>query len=139
MEPPELDSIIIETGLEDLFDRGGFFSAKEYSRLWRVLYTSSFLKRENSTRILKWLSETDFDEYLASSVDKNIVFSHKWGLNQNHHVFLDSGIVYIPNRLYIITVMIQGDGSAGEEERATMMMQNIGSTVYNYIVAYDNK
>ncbi|MBI2476297.1 MAG: serine hydrolase [Candidatus Taylorbacteria bacterium] len=138
MNPPELDSIIIETGLEELFDKKGWFSAKEYSRLWRALYTSSFLKRGNSTRILKWLSETDFDEYLASGIDKNILFAHKWGRNQNYRVFLDSGIVYIPNRPYIITVMIRGDGSAGEEGRATMILQNIGSTVYNYIISYTN-
>lgn len=136
MRPSEIDPIITETGLEELFDTRSFISAKEYSRLYRALYTSSFLKQENSTKILKWLSESDFDRYLASGIDKNVIFSHKWGLNQNYHVFLDSGIAYVPYRPYIITVMIQGDGSAGEEERAATIMREIGSKVYNYIVTY---
>ena len=136
MNTSEIDPIIVETGLEALFDERGFVSAKEYSRLYRVLYTSSFLKRENSERILKWLSESDFDLYLASGIEQNVTFANKWGLNQNYHVFLDSGIVYVPHRPYIITVMIQGDGSSGEEEHARVVMRDISSRTYNYIVAY---
>lgn len=138
MNPSDIDSIIDEVGLEALFDEKGFISAKEYSRLFRALYTSSFLKRENSTRILQYLLGSDFDRYLASGIDKNAVFAHKWGLNQNYHVFLDSGIVYAPNRPYLITVMIQGDGSVSEEERAEAIMREIGSKIYNYIVTYTN-
>ncbi|MBI1975259.1 MAG: serine hydrolase [Parcubacteria group bacterium] len=136
MTPLEIGPVITETGLEALFDKMGFVSAKEYSRLWRALYTSSFLKRENSTRILKWLSESSFDRYLASGIEKDVIFAHKWGLNQDYHVFLDSGIVYTPYRPYIVTVMIQGDGSAGEEEHARVTMENISAKVYRYITAY---
>ncbi len=136
MNPSEIDPIIVETGLEALFDERGFVSAKEYSRLYRALYTSSFLKRENSERILKWLSESDFDRYLASGIEQNVTFANKWGVNQDYHVFLDSGIVYVPHRPYIITVMIRGNGSSGEEERARAVMRDISSRAYNYITTY---
>lgn len=136
MNPSEVDLIIMETGLEDLFDARGFVSAKEYSRLWRALYASSFLEPENSIKILEWLTESDFDRYLAGGLGENITFAHKWGRNQAYHVFLDTGIVYIPHRPYLVTVMIQGDGSPGEEERAAATMREIGSTIYNYIATY---
>ncbi len=139
MTPSDIDDIIVETGLDELFDERGFVSAKEYSRLYRALYTSSFLQRKNSSKILEWLMESDFDKYLAGGLDAAVPFAHKWGRNQAYRVFLDSGIVYVPNRPYIITVMIQGDGSAGEEERAAAIMREIGRETYNYIKAYDKQ
>jgi hypothetical protein len=39
-------------GLQDLYNEKGFISAKEYTRILRVLYTSNFLKPENSQRIM---------------------------------------------------------------------------------------
>ncbi|HEY4488764.1 MAG TPA: serine hydrolase [Candidatus Paceibacterota bacterium] len=131
------DPLIYETGLEELADSTGKTDAKEYSRLYRVLYTSSFLKRENSSKILTWLVYTDFDRFLASGLESNVKFANKWGINTGDHVYHDSGIVYIPGRPYILTVMVQGDGSFGEEALVQDLMHDISERVYSYISSYE--
>ena len=138
MSTTELQPIIEEIGLDDFFDKEGKVSAKEYSRLFRTLYTSSFLKRENSSKILTWLSELDFHKFLASGIDGKTTFAHKWGANRKVHVFADSGIVYVPNRPYIITVMIQSDGTSTGEQKAEELMQKISSSIYQYVLLYKN-
>ncbi|MDP3726647.1 MAG: serine hydrolase [bacterium] len=133
-------SIIDETGLEDLFDEEGRVSSKEYSRLFRTLYTSSFLKRGNSALILEWLSQSDFSQYLSMGIDKNVIFANKYGKNFQFYVYLNSGIVYIPNRPYIISVMIRGDSTKDEEDeerKAQEIMVEISKRVYQYIAHYD--
>lgn len=138
MNVGEFRLIVDEIGLDDFLDKQGKVSAKEYSRLFRALYTSSFLKRENSTKIITWLAETHFNRYLAASVPDSVTFSHKWGVNQDVHVFSDSGIVYVPNRPYIITVMIQGDQTEQEEEKVQKLMKTISDKIYRYVAQAQN-
>lgn len=138
MSASELQPIIEETGLDDFFDKDGGVSAKEYSRLFRTLYTSSFLKRENSSKVLEWLSESKFDKHLMGGMDKKVKFAHKWGVNEDFHAFADSGIVYMPNRPYIITVMIKGDKSAEEAVKVQETMKKVSSIIYNYVTSYTN-
>lgn len=136
MGTSELQPIINETGLDELFNDEGFFSAKEYARLYRSLYTSSFLQRANSSKILEWLSQTDFDRYLAAGIDENVRFANKWGMNPQFHAFLDSGIAYVPDQPYILVVMVQGDQSENEEEKVEAIMKEISSKAYQYITTY---
>lgn len=132
----ELQDIIRAVGLDELFDQEGKISAKEYSRIFRSLYTSSYLKRENSQKILKWLAESPYQEYLGQGIPKEITFSHKIGDNKNVDIILDSGIVYIPNRPYLITVTI--DFSQGEmnREKALELMKIISEKSFQYINDY---
>ena len=132
----DLLAIEAEIGIEQLGDSQGKTTAKEYSRLYRALYTSSFLTRENSSKILGWLLETDFDKYLASGLPRGTPFANKWGKNTNDNVYHDSGIVYIPGRPYILTVMVQGDGSWNEDALAQDLMHDISEKVYSYIASY---
>lgn len=122
-------------GLGELYDQDYEITAKEYSRIFRALYTSSFLKREYSQKILEWLAETPFDEFLASAVPKEVVFSHKIGTHNEKNTYLDSGIVYIPNRPYLLTVMIKVvDGES--KEKAKEIMKQISRKAYEYIKNY---
>ena len=135
----ERRTIIDETGLEELFDKEGKISSKEYSRLFRSLYTSSFLERENSSKILTWLSKSDFSQYLSQGIDKDVVFANKYGKNYQFYIYANSGIVYVPNRPYIISVIIKGDPSKDEQEeeiKAQAIMTEISSKAYEYVVNY---
>ncbi len=119
-------------GMEELYNENYDITAKEYSRIFRALYSASYLNRENSQKLLKWLSETSFDELLGSGVPNEVVFSHKIGEAHKEVVFLDSGIVYVPNRSYLITVMIEvGDG--GGIERAKEIMGKLSKAAYIYV------
>ena len=136
MDAVELNSVLEELGLKDLFNDAGQITAKEYSRLFRALYTASFLNRENSEFMLEWLSDTDFSEFLSRDIPKNIMFAHKFGINEEDRVFSDSGIVYVENRPYLITVLVSVTGNGTPEsdlEHAARIMSEISQKTFLYI------
>ncbi len=135
----DLKKVIESLGMESLFTPEGKVSAKEYSRILRSLYTASFLKRENSTYILNLLDEATFDDFLFQAIPSNISFAHKYGENLSLMTFSDSGIVYLSNRPYIISVMLQGNASGDqtkEKERAAQFMKRISQETFNYFSAF---
>lgn len=137
----DLKEVIQALGMEVLFTKEGKISAKEYSRILRSLYTASFLSRENSQKILKWLSASPFDDFLVAGVGKNILFPHKYGVDDALKAYSDSGIVYLPNRPYIISVMVQGNPNGPyeeEREKAALFMKEISKEVYEYFSTANN-
>jgi hypothetical protein len=132
----ELNEVTTDLGLEELFTSEGLVSAKEYSRLFRSLYTSSFLKRENSEKILNFLGHTELKNFLAQGIPNGVFFSHKFGIDRANHSYLDSGLVFVPNRPYLITVAIRGLGAPGEEGEINDFMKSVGELTYKYISEY---
>jgi len=121
------------TGLQDLYNENGFISAKEYTRILRVLYTSNFLKPENSQKILKCMSDSTFKDFLSQGIPEGVSFAHKYGENVNteYNIFADSGIVYIPKRPYMISVIIKGKDSSIETRTwAKNLMKEISLQAY---------
>ncbi len=118
-------------GMEKFFDENYDITAKEYSHIFRALYSASYLNRENSQKILQWLSETRFDELLKSGVPDGVLFSHKIGEEFEESVFLDSGIVYVPNRPYLLTVMVKAQ--SGGIEKAKEIMKALSHSAYDYV------
>lgn len=119
-------------GMEELFDENYDITAKEYSRIFRALYIASYLNRENSQKILEWLSMTKFNEFLGAGVPSEVLFSHKIGEEFKEVVFLDSGIIYIPHRPILITVMVQiKDG--GDVTNAREIMKELSKSAYTYV------
>ncbi len=120
-----------QTGLLDLYNEKGFISAKEYTRILRVLYTSSYLDPEHSEKILKYMSQSTFHSYLSQGVPSDVVFAHKYGENLEQFIFADSGIVYVPGRPYMITVMIKGKDFSDETRVwAQNLMKEISTFAY---------
>ncbi len=121
-----------ETGLQDLYNDEGLISAKEYTRSLRVLYTSSFLEPKNSEKILEYMSHSTFKDYLSQGIPSDVPFAHKYGENKLHNIFADSGIVYVPGKPYMITVIIKGKDSAPETKAwAIGLMKEISERVYS--------
>ncbi len=120
-----------ETGLQDLYNEKGFISAKEYTRILRVLYTSSFLEPENSEKILNLMAQSKFKDYLSHGIPSGVKFAHKYGENTQYSIFADSGIVYVPGKPYMITVIIKGkDSTASTRVWATGLMKEISEHAY---------
>ena len=118
-------------GLQDLYNEKGFISAKEYTRLLRVLYTSNFLEPENSEKILEYMSHSVFKDYLSQGIPHDVKFAHKYGENKEYDIFADSGIVYIPGKPYMITVIIKGKDSSTETRAwAVHLMKEISEKAY---------
>ncbi|MBP6946262.1 MAG: serine hydrolase [Candidatus Pacebacteria bacterium] len=132
----EVNHVISNLGLEKLLTEDGRVSAKEYSRFLRSLYSANFLNRENSQRILEWLDASTFEDFLAHSISNDIPFPHKFGENTEVRIYADSGIVYVPNRPFIISVMIQGSPKLSLEEdraQAIAFMRAVSQEAYEYI------
>ena len=119
-------------GMEQLFNENYDITAKEYSRIFRSLYTASYLNRENSQTILSWLAQTPFNEFLQAGTPSDVLFSHKIGEEFEQVIFLDSGIVYVPNRPYLITVMVEVADGYGVE-KAQEIMKELSESAYTYV------
>jgi hypothetical protein len=135
MHNDELNRIIEDLGLEALFTEEGRVSAKEYSKLFRALYTSNLLTREHSEMILRWLDSSPFNDFLSRDISPEIPFPHKYGEKVTLNVYADSGIVYLPNRPYLITVIIAGNQGVpieAERARAAEFMRRVSAEVYAY-------
>jgi hypothetical protein len=114
----EIDAVREGLGLQDLFNEQGQVTAREYSRMFRALYTASYLSRANSQLLLDMLSRAEWDHFMGQVVPDSIPFPRKYGLQPETHTFLESGIVFVPNRPFLITVMIQTPGTKSSEEEA---------------------
>ncbi|MGI9118457.1 MAG: serine hydrolase [Minisyncoccia bacterium] len=122
----------LETGLQDLYNIEGHISAKEYTRLLRVLYTSSYLEPKDSEKILQYMADAKFKDFLSQGLPKDVMFAHKYSVNKDEFIFADSGIVYVPGKPYFITVIIKGkDFSPQTQEWAKGLMRDISIHAYN--------
>jgi hypothetical protein len=122
--------------MENLFNEEYDITAKEYSRILSSLYNASYLNREHSQLLLTYLSDTPFTEFLNSGVPEEVAFSHKIGEEFEKSVFLDSGIAYVPNRPYLITVMVDTSANNGGVEKAKEIMKTVSEKAYNYVANY---
>ncbi len=131
----QFEEVVNTLGLQDLFRINGAVSAKEYSRILRSLYTASYLNRANSERILEWLDEATFSDFISHSIENEIPFPHKYGLDREKRIFGDSGIAYIANRPYIISVLVEGRADSTYEEEyeiASGFIQDVSMTTYTF-------
>jgi beta-lactamase class A len=131
----ELGELKDAIGLDDLFNEKSEVSAKEYARMFRALYNSSFLTRSGSQQILQWLTQTPFNRMLPSGMPAGTTFPHKIGEDNVEKNYLDSGIVYLSNRPYLIAVMIKQHDQA----KADAIMKQISKAAYEYINGYDQR
>ena len=85
-------------------------TAKQYSLFMRVLYNASYLNIDDSEYCTELLSHSDFNKGLLNGLPKEIKVAHKFGEANdglNAH-FCESGIIYINNTAYLLTVMTKG-------------------------------
>ncbi|MFA6194354.1 MAG: serine hydrolase [Patescibacteria group bacterium] len=119
-------------GLEELYDDNYDITAKEYSRIFRALYSASYLNRDNSQKLLSWLTQTSFDEFIGSGIPTTTLFAHKIGEEYKEVVFLDSGIFYVAGRPCLITVMaeVKDGGGVGSAQK---IMGELSKIAYDYV------
>lgn len=86
---------------------------KDYASFFRVLYNSSYLDRGFSNKILEIMSESKFTEGLRAGVPVDVKVSHKFGErvfeNSPERQLHDCGIIYHPQRPYLLCVMTRGE------------------------------
>lgn len=83
-----------------------------YSSFFRILYNATYLSPKRSEEILQTLAKSTFRQGLVAGVPSMVTVSHKFGeraLGAYPAVQLhDCGIIYHPDRPYLLCVMTQG-------------------------------
>ena len=85
-------------------------TANQYSLFMRVLYNATYLNIDDSEYCTELLSHSDFNKGLLNGLPKEVKVAHKFGEANdgvNAH-FSESGIIYINNAPYLLTVMTKG-------------------------------
>lgn len=109
-------------------------SPKTYSKLFRVLYNSSYLNRKNSRILLNILSETTFNDGIKSGIENNqIKVANKFGFRNLKDGFQlhESAIVYLNSNPYLLTVMTEGKSN----DDLYMILKHISQLVYTNCLA----
>ncbi len=132
LDPNELLKVQNHLGLADFISADLEISAKKYAPILRSLFSAAYLSVENSEKILNWMSESNFNDYLAGGMPPATKFSHKIGAEDEKKVYLDAGIVYLPNRPYILIVMVKNY----DTDKADAIMRDVSQRVYNYMLNY---
>lgn len=134
LEPEEFAATQKSLGLDSFFSNEGKISAKNYAVILRALYNSSYLETVDSEKLIEMMANSETNEFLSQGVPGDVKFSHKIGISDEKSVYLDAGIVYIPNRPYFLIVMV----NTPDENKAKIEMKEISEKVYNYINSYNN-
>lgn len=144
LDSGELEDVYVHLGMDDIIDAlkkspkkdaetDNRITAKRYSIFFRSLYNSTFLSQEYSQLFLSILEKAPH-ELLSAGIPENISFVHKTGVRVDEAVRADSGIVYVPGRPYIITVMVQQkDKGKLNEAVVNKLFEDISSEIYTYV------
>ena len=111
-----------------------YMSDKLYSRLFRVLYNSTYLNEEYSEKALKILANPDFPNGITHSLPKDILVANKFGertiYNQNGSVryreLHDCGIIYATKSPYLLCIMTKG----ANFKKLETIIQDISTMTY---------
>lgn len=114
IDPAKIDKVTEDLGITTSTNStpDDFMDVSEYSRLFRVLYYTTYLNKDYSEKALTILSKSEFSQGITRLLPKNIVVAHKFGErkydNMGNYQLHDCGIVYYPNRPYLLCVMTKG-------------------------------
>jgi len=105
-------------------------TVKALSNMFLALYNSTYLSTEHSQFLLEHLSNTDVTGGIPKYIPNDIKIAHKFGILDEKNIFSDCGIVYVPNRDYLLCVGLEGKNKDTSEE----FIANISKDVYDYVV-----
>lgn len=132
LEVAEMNDVYEHMGLDGFLKTNGNLSAKRYATIVRTLFNASYLSEANSQKLLSYMTQSPFVDYLQQGLPPLIPFAHKIGISESEGVYLDSGIVYAEHRPYLLTVMIR----TKDEKRAKEIMADVSKRVYTYVSSY---
>lgn len=86
-------------------------SPRDYSVFMAALYNGSYLTIAESEYATSLLAQCSFKEGLLRGLPENVKVAHKFGEagSQQIHELHETGIVYLNNSAYLITVMTRGN------------------------------
>lgn len=107
-------------------------TVRTYASFFRILYNATYLANGYSEEVLEMLTRSTFKEGLVAGIPTNVQVAHKFGeralggvSNQLH----DCGIVYHPERPYLICIMTRGNNF----DNLKNTIRDISKLVYTHV------
>lgn len=113
-------------------DSEAWVTVRDYASIFRILYNSTYLSRGASNHILELLAKADFKGGLRDGLPPDVLISQKFGertLGDSRQMH-DCGIVYFPQRPYLLCVMTKGPYDL---RTLDTVVQSISRTVFEYV------
>jgi len=106
-------------------------SAKDYSRFFIELYNGSYLTFKDSEASMTLLSQVVFKEGMIKGIPASVPVCHKFGESGSDAEphFSESGIVFVENKPYLLTVMLSGH----DVQKLPAISAEISDLVYRFV------
>jgi beta-lactamase class A len=129
----KVEETYTDLGIEMPLDSQYSLPVRTYASFFRILFNATYLNREMSEKALQLLSQATFENGLKAGVPADTVIAHKFGEKEadenNSNQLHDCGIIYYPQKPYVLCVMTRGN----EFEKMANVIKNISSVVYGEI------
>ncbi len=129
----ELDSIFKHVGIENPYrapPNNQTVSPRDYIRLFKALYYSTYLSPELSQLGLELATDTSNENMLSAGVPPGTQVAHKFGIYGEGSLALhDCGIVYHEKNPYYICIMTQNIPI----DKAARLIRDISQTTYEFV------
>jgi beta-lactamase class A len=103
---------------------------KTLSNMFIALYNAKYDNVADSQQILNYLDNSTSNDELPAGVPQDISVAHKFGVNITDQTYSDCGIVYAPNRNYLLCLGSQG----APKKTADAFMVEASKAVYQYVI-----
>jgi len=110
-----------------------YITPKNFSSILKSLYFSAYLSYEYSNEILDFMTTSEYTQSLVEPLPKEIRVAHKFGVysldKEGFNVHSDCGIIYFPQRPYILCVMV----NTPDSDIAEGLIREISEKVYKFV------
>lgn len=111
-----------------------FLSVEQYSLIFRVLYSTTYLTPQYSQQALDLLSKAHYVSGVVAGVPKSVVVAHKFGVTTDSATSTspveselhDCGIVYYPDHPYLLCIMTRGSNFSSLQS----LVQQLSTVTY---------
>ncbi len=106
-------------------------TARSYASFLKCLYFACYVSTDASQEIMTYLTHSTYGGTgrIGEYIPDNVPIAHKMGVAGNE-VQSDCGIIYVPNRNYLVCVMLNETKAKGEE-----VIAQVSKRIYDYITA----
>jgi len=126
----EIDRVFVHVGIPDpyLEDTNQTVSPRNYIRLFKALYYSTFLTPASSEKALDLTTDTEQEQLISKEIPPEVQVAHKFGIIEGE-LLSDCGVVYHSKNPYFICIMVKNENL----EKSTELIQELSKETYEFI------
>ena len=127
-----LEKSYSELGINPPHNELYLMSVRTYASFFRILFNATYLNIDFSEKALSMLTKTKFKDGIHKYIPEETLIAHKFGereLEDGSKQLHDCGIVYYPDKPYVLCVMTRGMNW----DNLASIIQNISLQIYEEI------